>query len=80
MDLSKGGGCIPTGIVCPGDGVCRYISTRSSVMIVMATLEGGGWRSMLPLYHPLIQIHASHIRCGSDVMSDSTADPALAAL
>ena len=75
-----GNGCTPTGIGFYGGGKCRYRPTRSVVMVAMATLEGGGGRYTASLCHPLIRIHASQMRGGSDVRRDSTVDPALAAL
>ena len=80
LELSTGNGFTPTGIACPGGGKCRYRTTRSAVMMAMATLVGGGGQSMELLYHLLIRIHASRIRGGSDMRRDSTAEPISAAL
>ena len=49
-------------------------------MVAMATLAGGGGRSMASLYYNFIRIHASWMRGGSELRRDSTADPDLAAL
>ena len=46
----------------------------------MATLDGGGGRSTVPLYHPLILIHASQIIFVSEESRESTVDSASAAL
>ena len=75
-----GKSCTPTVIGCPGSGTCRYRSTRFAVMVVMATLVGGGWRSTASLYNPLIRIHASQMRGRSDMRRYLTADPTSAAL
>ena len=80
MDLSKGNSFTPTVMGCPGVVMYWYISTSSAGIMTMANLAGGGGQSILLLYHPLIWIHASQMRGGLDVSSDSTADPASASL
>ena len=80
MESSTGNGCTLTGIVCPGGGTCRYISTRSAFMVAMTTLTGVRRQSTTSLYHSFMQIHASQMRGKSEARRDSTADPALATL
>ena len=77
MELSTCNGFIPTGIGCTISGTLRYSSTHSNAMVTMSALVGGGGRSMAYLYHPLIRIHASRMRVGSDKRKESTADPTL---
>ena len=56
-----------------------YSSNRSVVMVEIVTLaRGGGWYEA-SLYHPLIRIHTYKMRCGLDVINDSTEDTPSAA-
>ena len=80
MDFSTGNNCTPTVIGCPSIGMCQNISTRSTVMVAMDTLAGGGGQSKASLYHPRIQIHASRMKGGSEARRDSTDDPVLTTL
>ena len=52
-------GCTSTGIGFPGSGMCRYRATCSAITVAMDTLDGGGGRSIVSLYHPCIWIHTS---------------------
>ena len=75
-----GNGLPPTGIIWTRDGTFWYRSTCSDVMWSMVTLDGGGVRSTVSLYHPYIWIHDSLMRGVSEARMDSTTDLALAAM
>ena len=68
---------VPVGIGSTGGGKCRYRYLLYAVIVMRATLDGGGERYNAALYHPHICIHDSWIRCGSDVRRDSATDPIL---
>ena len=80
MESSTWNGRSPPGIGFPGGRTFRYSSTRSTVMVEMATLDGRGRRSTSSLYHTLIHIHVSWMMVGSEARRDSIADPALVAI
>ena len=75
-DLSTGNGYSAANMLLPGGGRdLRYSSTFSSVIFAMVTRAEGGGGSSVSRYYPLIQIHASFMKGGSDVKRASISDP-----